>query len=89
MPARNAVQITVGAHPHPTPGIFHKLTGALTSFGLQILAADIYTLGDGLVLDRFYVDDPEFEGEPPQARLRDVRRHLVVKREKLLARTSG
>lgn len=78
LPERNAVQFTVGAYDQLTPGIFHKLTGALTSFGLQILAADIYTLGDGLVLDRFYVDDPEFEGEPPQARLRDVRRHLVL-----------
>ena len=78
LPERSAVQFTVGAYDQLTPGIFHKLTGALTSFGLQILAADIYTLGHGLVLDRFYVQDPDFEGEPPVARLRDIRRELVL-----------
>ena len=77
LPERNAVQFTVGAHDELTPGIVYKLTGALTSLGLQILAADIYTLGDGLVLDRFYVHDPDFEGEPPVSRLRDIRRELV------------
>lgn len=39
-------------------GIFHRLTGALTSQGLEILAAQIYTLPDGLIIDRFVVRDP-------------------------------
>ena len=31
MPNRNVVQYTVGTYEEITPGIFHKLTGALTS----------------------------------------------------------
>ena len=78
LPERNAVQFTVGTYNQLTIGIIYKLTGAFTSLGLQILAADIYTLGDGLVLDRFYVHDPDFDGEPTVSRLRDIRRKLVV-----------
>ena len=44
------------------PGIFHKLTGALTSLGLEIRSAQIHTLADGLVLDRFWVHDPDYAG---------------------------
>jgi [protein-PII] uridylyltransferase len=62
----------VGAHESITPGIFHKLTGALTGKGLQILSAEIHTLADGLVLDRFYVEDTDFVGPPPEERTREV-----------------
>ena len=49
------------------PGIFHKLTGALSSQGLQILSAEIHTLADGLVFDRFNVNDTDFAGSPTPA----------------------
>lgn len=62
----------VGTHESITPGIFHKLTGALTGKGLQILSAEIHTLADGLVLDRFYVEDTDFVGPPPEERTREV-----------------
>ncbi len=62
----------VGTHESITPGIFHKLTGALTGKGLQILAAEIHTLAHGLVLDRFYVEDTDYAGEPPAERTREV-----------------
>ena len=54
------------------PGIFYRLTGTLSSMGLQILAADIHTNSDGLVLDRFYVLDDDFNGCPPDVRFDDV-----------------
>ena len=60
------IQFTVGTSEQIiAPGIFHKLTGALTSHGLQIRSAQIHTLADGLVLDRFWVRDPDFAGQPP------------------------
>ena len=67
----------VGTHEEVTPGIFHKLTGALTAKGLQILSAEIHTLADGLVLDRFYVEDNDFAGAPPASRTQEVCAALV------------
>lgn len=66
------VEYTVGTFEDLTPGIFHRLTGALTSQRLEILSAEIHTLADALVLDRFYVQDRDFEGEPPKSRLMEV-----------------
>lgn len=76
--SRQAVEYTVGTYEEITPGIFHKLTGALTSQRQQILAADINTLAEGLVLDRFYVQDQDYSGPPPQARLDEICRSLVA-----------
>ena len=50
----------------------HRLTGALTSQRLEILAAYIHTLDEGLVLDRFVVHDPDYAGEPPGERLAEI-----------------
>jgi [protein-PII] uridylyltransferase len=60
-----------------TPGIFHKLTGALSSQGLQILSADINTLPGGIVLDRFVVQDSDFSGEPPADRIDEIKAKLA------------
>ncbi|HRX80436.1 MAG TPA: hypothetical protein P5307_15295, partial [Pirellulaceae bacterium] len=73
---RKAIEFTVGAYEDITAGIFHRLTGALTSSGLEILSAEIHTLADGLILDRFYVGDLRHTGEPPQVRLDEVCRTL-------------
>ncbi|MDA1055130.1 MAG: [protein-PII] uridylyltransferase [Planctomycetota bacterium] len=73
---RKAIEFTVGAYEDITAGIFHRLTGALTSSGLEILSAEIHTLADGLILDRFHVSDLRHSGEPPQERLDEVGRNL-------------
>lgn len=70
------VQFTIGASEAIVPGIFHRLTGALTSHGLEIRSAQIHTLADGLVLDRFLVRDPDFAGEPPPDRVAEITRAL-------------
>ena len=75
---RNAVEYTVGTYEDITPGIFHKLTGALTSKGQQILSADINTLADGLVFDRFYVRDGDFKAPPSDARRQEISQALVA-----------
>ncbi len=58
--------------------MFYRLTGALASQGLQILSAEINTLADGLVRDRFYVYDPDYAERPPPQRLVEVERALVA-----------
>ncbi|MEX2176968.1 MAG: [protein-PII] uridylyltransferase [Pirellulaceae bacterium] len=78
LPERKAVEYTVGTYEEITPGIFHKLTGALTSSRQQILSADINTLAEGMVFDRFYVLDQDFVGEPPPQRLLEVSAALVA-----------
>lgn len=74
---RNATEYTIGTYEEITPGIFHKLTGALSSKGLQILSASIATLADGLVLDRFYVIDADYANEPAVSRIDEVCAALV------------
>ena len=72
VPARNVVEYTIGTYEEIAPGIFHRLTGALTSLRQQILSADINTLAEGLVLDRFCVQDQDFAGPPPAERIAEV-----------------
>ncbi len=72
--ASATLQITVGTNEAVAPGIFHKLTGSLTSLGLEIRSAQIHTLADGLVLDRFWVHDPDYAGEPPAMRIDTIGR---------------
>lgn len=69
---RATVTYTIMAPADMVPGPFHRLTGALASCALQVLAADIFTLPGGVLLDRFVVEDPDFEGAPPPARIHEV-----------------
>jgi [protein-PII] uridylyltransferase len=77
-PERKTCEYTVGTYEEITPGIFHKLTGVLSSKGLQILSASISTLAEGLVLDRFHVTDTDFAGVPPPERINDICAALVA-----------
>ncbi|REK13082.1 MAG: [protein-PII] uridylyltransferase [Planctomycetota bacterium] len=77
VPKTDLLQFVVGTREAIAPGIFHKLTGALTSHGMQIRSADINTLADGLVLDRFYVNDPDFVDQTPQERIDAICAALV------------
>ncbi len=77
LPESHTVEYTIGTQEQIAPGVFHRLTGALASQGLQILSAEINTLADGLILDRFYVVDPDYADEPPPDRLQQVQQALV------------
>ena len=70
------VEFKIGTYEAITPGVFHKLCGALASQGLQILSAEINTLADGLVFDRFWVHDPDFADEPPAGRIAEIERAI-------------
>ncbi len=77
LPESEMIEFVVGTHESITPGVFHKLTGALAGQGLEIRTAEINTLAEGLVLDRFYVNDPDYAQEPPQERLDETCEALV------------
>jgi [protein-PII] uridylyltransferase len=72
------IEFRVATHEAEAPGVFHKLTGALSSQGLQILSAEINTLADGLIFDRFFVADPDHDQQPPADRLDTICRSLVT-----------
>jgi [protein-PII] uridylyltransferase len=78
LPDMATIEFRVATYEAITPGVFHKLTGALTSQGLRILSAEINTLADGLIFDRFFVADPDFASQPPTQRLEAVCGSLVA-----------
>lgn len=65
---RKVSEYSIGAFEGKVPGIFHRLAGTFSSLGLQTLTAEIHTLADGLILDRFYVADDDYSGCPPDGR---------------------
>jgi [protein-PII] uridylyltransferase len=77
-PERRAVEYTIGTYEEISPGIFHKLTGALAAARQQILSAEINTLAAGMVLDRFYVQDQDFAEAPPEERIDEISRKLIA-----------
>lgn len=77
LPESHTLEFVVGTHESVSPGVFHKLTGALASQGLQILSAEINTLADGMVLDRFYASDPDYADQPPPDRVAQVTQALA------------
>lgn len=71
-PAHNAVQYSVAVQQEAPIGLFHQITGALSSQGLQILSAEVHTQQDDIAWDRFVVEDPDFDGPPPLSRIEVV-----------------
>ena len=71
-PVHKTSEYTVYTYDDLTPGIFYKIAGVLAAKGLQILDAQIHTLGGGVVVDAFQVMDSDYTGRPPRERYRDV-----------------
>ena len=72
-------------NPIATTGCFHKMAGVLTAKRMEILAANINTTAQGVVVDGFRVKDGDYEGEVPQHRIREVAMSL---RDVLLGHTT-
>ncbi|MGE0606584.1 MAG: [protein-PII] uridylyltransferase [Pirellulales bacterium] len=66
------VEFTVATNESIAPGVFHRLTGALSGKGLQIISAEINTLAEGLILDRFWVCDPDSADKPAPGRIEQI-----------------
>ena len=77
LPESGTLHFTVATREDIVPGIFHRLTGALSSQGLEILSAQINTLADGLVIDRFWVYDPDYTGQSPPDRIAQINSSLA------------
>ncbi len=78
LPDRGAIEYSVATlQTGKSIGIFHRITGALSSQGLQILAAEIHTQPGEIAWDRFIVQDIDFDGRPPDSRLQKVCETIV------------
>lgn len=72
-----AVEYTVVTKQSGRPiGTFHRITGALSSQGMKIIAADVHTQPNEVAWDRFLVEDQEFTGPPPEHRIEFVREKI-------------
>lgn len=72
LPKSGSLEIMVAAHDRPSSGIFHRLTGALSSSAFEILAADLMQPSPLVILNRFLVHDIDFSDAPPQHRIDTV-----------------
>ncbi len=77
-PAQRAVEYTVALKQTGEPiGTFHRITGSLSSQGMQILAAEVHTQPGEIAWDRFLVEDSEFNDAPPTSRIDQVCQKIV------------
>ncbi len=70
--ATNTVEFRVMTRDEVGSGCFSKICGALTARGMEILAAQICTTADGLVVDCFNVLDGDHAGALPDYRVQEV-----------------
>lgn len=71
-PATRTVEYRIITRDHPGSALFSRITGVLTAHHLEILSAQICTTRDGVAVDRFRVFDPDFAGEIPVSRRRQI-----------------
>jgi [protein-PII] uridylyltransferase len=71
-PDTSTVGLTFAARKPIVRGVFHRVTGALSSLRLAVLSADIHSFDDEVVIDHFVAQDPDSVGEPPPRRMREI-----------------
>lgn len=70
-------EYTLIALEESKPGLFMNVTGVLAAMGLQVLDAQIMTRTDGIVVDTFFVSDPDYAGQPPPRRIQRVTQTIM------------
>jgi [protein-PII] uridylyltransferase len=80
-----ATQYVVAVRQQVPIGLFARITGALSSLGLNILSGEVHTQPDEIAWDRFLVEDPDHRDEPPQYRIDEVCKRILdyVKSEQI------
>lgn len=71
-PEPGTTEYTIYTSEEVARGLFSKIAGVLAAKGLQILGAQIWTHGDGRVVDRFQVIDYDFPQGPNPDRIREI-----------------
>ncbi|MAT70042.1 MAG: hypothetical protein CMJ58_11020 [Planctomycetaceae bacterium] len=71
-PSTKTVEFLAGVNQGPGRGVFSAMAGALSAQRLQILAADIETMPDELLVLRYVALDPENPTGTPNARLEKI-----------------
>ncbi|MDD5434844.1 MAG: [protein-PII] uridylyltransferase [Nitrospira sp.] len=73
---KGVVEFTVYTYDNITPGIFSRIAGVLAAAGYNILGAQVYTTGKGIVVDTFQAQDPYPEGVSTLLRQATVKKHI-------------
>ena len=68
----DTVEYRVVTHESYASGCSYRIAGVLTAKRLEIIGANITTSMDGIVVDSFRVADNDYQGQPPQERIKDV-----------------
>jgi [protein-PII] uridylyltransferase len=77
-PEPHTTEWTIATFDGIIPGLFSKLAGTLAALGFQILSAQVFTRFDGVVIDTFHVQDPDYAGEPSPHRSAELKRALTA-----------
>lgn len=86
------VEYRLYVSPELSPGCFHRIAGALSGLRMNIMAAHLCTTSRGWVIDRFLVEDNDFQGAVPYERILDVSRTLekvILGEQSVLPMLSG
>lgn len=79
LPDSKTVEFTAGIAGGVGRGIFSRMAGALSSFGMQILAAETVVLADELLLLRYVTEDTEHKTTPtPSQRIDRITAAMVA-----------
>ncbi|MBX3424609.1 MAG: HD domain-containing protein [Pirellulales bacterium] len=76
-PGTKTVEFLAGVDQGPGRGAFSGMAGALSSRGLQILAADSETLPGELLVLRYVATDPDYPDGTPLERLDEIARLMA------------
>lgn len=66
------IEVIAATFDYPHSGIFHRMTGAITSRRLEILSVDAMDLPSNRVLNRFQVRDLNSDAPPTEQRIQEI-----------------